>query len=86
METWLLADPNAIDKVAVARGGKKVSRVPDPLEEIQNPKERLMAKLTQSGLNYTAEVCREIAKETDLITLRRRCPSFAAFEEKVLDP
>lgn len=86
METWLLADLSAINRVAVSRGGKQVARVPDSLEEIVNPKEKFMTVLSDSGLNYTQEVCREIAKETDLKILRMRCPSFTAFEEKVLDP
>jgi hypothetical protein len=85
-ETWLLADPEAINRVAASRRGNPSPRVPDPLEELQDPKEKLMAVLSRSGLNYTAEVCREIAKETDLVKLRTRCPSFAAFEQKVLDP
>jgi len=86
METWLLADPEAINSVAASRCKRSPARVPDPLEEIQDPKGKLMAVLSQSGLNYTAAVCREIAKEIDLRKLRIRCPSFQAFEQKVLDP
>jgi hypothetical protein len=86
METWLLSDPEAIRRVALARGGKPSPRVPDPLEDFQDAKERLMSVLSRSGLNYTAEVCREIAQATDLNTLRLRCPSFSVFEEKVRDP
>jgi len=86
METWLLADPEAINRVAASRGGKAIPRVPDPLEDLQDPKEKFMAVLSRSGLNYTAQVCREIAKEADLAKLRIRCPSFATFEQKVIDP
>lgn len=86
LETWLLADPEAINRVAASRGGKPIPRIPDALEDIQDPKEKLMTVLGRSGLNYTAQVCREIAKETDPAKLRIRCPSFAAFEQKVLDP
>ena len=85
-ETWLLADPDAINKVAASRGGKPVPRVPDPLEALQDPKGQFRSVLSRSGLNYTAQVCREIAKETDLARLRIRCPSFATFEQKVIDP
>ena len=85
-ETWLLADPNAINKVAASRGGKPVSPVPDSLEDLQDPKEKIRSVLSRSGLNYTPQVCREIAKETDLARLRIRCPSFIAFEQKVIDP
>jgi len=86
METWLLADPDAINRVAASRCKRSVPRVPDPLEGIQDAKGKLMAVLSQAGLNYTAAVCREIAKEIDLTKLRTRCPSFQAFEQKVLDP
>jgi hypothetical protein len=86
METWLLADPEAINKVAASRGGKATPRVPDPLEDLQDPKEKFMAVLSCSDLNYTAQVCREIARETELTKLRIRCPSFATFEQKVIDP
>jgi hypothetical protein len=86
METWLLADHEAISRVAAARGGKAVPRIPDPLEDIQDAKEKFVDVLSRADLNYTAQVCREIAKETDISKLRVRCPSFTAFEQKVLDP
>lgn len=80
METWLLADHEAISKVAATRGGRAVPRIPDPLENIQDAKGKFMTVLSLAELNYTAQVCREIAKETDLSKLRVRCPSFKAFE------
>jgi len=86
METWLLADPEAINRVATHRGGKAIPRIPDPLEDLRDPKEKLMTLLSRSGLNYTAQVCREIAREADLAMLRMRCPAFTAFEQKVIDP
>jgi len=86
METWLLADTDAINAVATARGGNAVSRVADPLEDIQHPKEKLQVLLGRARLNYTAQVCREIARATDLAKLRVRCPSFNVFEQKVIDP
>ncbi len=87
METWLLADHNAINKVAQTRNARdEVQRVGESLEEIQNPKERFLDLLSWAGLNYTAQVCREIAREIDLDVLRERCPSFREFERKVLDP
>jgi hypothetical protein len=86
MDTWLLADTDAINRVAASRGGKPVRLIPDSLEQIQDPKARLQILLGKASLNYTPEVCRLIAKETDLATLRKRCPSFRQFETKVLDP
>lgn len=87
METWLLADYSAINRVALARNARdKIQPVHGVLEEIRNPKEKFLNILSQAGLNYTAEVCREIAREIDLPVLRERCPSFREFERKVLDP
>jgi hypothetical protein len=86
MDTWLLADTEAINRVAASRGGRHVKPVRDPLEQIQNPKVTLQTLLSEARLNYTPEVCRLIAAETDLVILRRRCPSFQEFERKVLDP
>ncbi len=57
-ETWLLADPDAINRVAASRGGRPVPRVPDPLEALQDPKGKFRSVLSRSGLNYTAQVCR----------------------------
>lgn len=87
METWLLADPAAIDWVAKARSVRdKVGRVRGALESIQRPSQKLGQLLSSAGLNYTAQVCREIAQAIDLGVLRNLCPSFREFERKVLDP
>ena len=86
MDTWLLADIDAINRVSTSRGGKSVQPVRDPLEQIQDSKATLQILLSEARLNYTPEVCRLIAGETDLATLRRRCPSFGEFERKALDP
>jgi hypothetical protein len=86
MDTWLLADVDAINRVSTSRGGKSVQAVRDPLEQIQDSKATLQNLLSEARLNYTPEVCRLIAGETDLTTLRRRCPSFGEFERKALDP
>lgn len=63
-----------------------VPRVPDQLENLQDPKDTFISLLSRARLDYTPAVCREIAKESDLTKLRVRCPSFAAFEQKVIDP
>lgn len=86
METWLLADPSAVSLVATRRGGRSVRGVRGPLENVQQPAARFQEMLSEARLNYTPEVCREIASEINLATLRTACPSFAAFEQKVLDP
>lgn len=85
METWLLADEEAVNAVALSRGGRHVASVQGTLEEIVNPKERFMRLLSQARLPYDQQVCREIAQRTKLDTLRYRCPAFLSFERKVID-
>jgi hypothetical protein len=91
METWLLADANAISFVASSRGvasfgdGRPVSEVQGVLEDIEDPKGRFKRLLTTVRLPYDPEVCRQIARQIDIEKLRYRCPSFVAFEKKVID-
>ncbi|MGH7289244.1 MAG: DUF4276 family protein, partial [Myxococcota bacterium] len=83
METWLLADTAAISRVA---GGGAVTPIGGQLEDQQHAKEALMKMLSRVAVPYTPAVCRNIAQEIDLSTLRGRCPSFASFERKVILP
>jgi hypothetical protein len=85
MESWLLADELAINAVAMQRGGLVVARVDGEIEEIQDPKGRLVGLLSQAKLPYTAAVCGEIARRADIERLKYRCPSFRSFVTKVLD-
>ncbi len=85
METWLLADVGAINSVALGRNGRIVPPVQGDLEQIGNPKERLVEILSRAGIVYDAETCREIAQRSDIEILKYRCPSFRSFEGKVLD-
>jgi hypothetical protein len=83
METWLLSDGQAISQVALARGGRRVEQVQGTLEDVVDPKAKLVKVLSKAGLTYTSVVCEEIARETRLAILRYRCPSFRSFESKV---
>lgn len=86
IETWLLADENAINSIAAGRGGQdRVTRVPGELESITDPKQRLHHLLSKVGLPATPEVYKQIAANVDLETLRQRCPSFREFEQAVRD-
>jgi hypothetical protein len=86
IETWLLADENAINSIAAGRGGQnRVTRVPGELESIADPKQRLHNLLSKVGLPATPEVYKQIAANVDLETLRQRCPSFREFEQAVRD-
>lgn len=85
METWLLADVGAINSVALSRGGRGVPAVQETLEDIEDPKQRLTRLLSLAGLPYDPQVCREIARQANIETLKYRCPSFRSFQEKVMD-
>ena len=83
LDTWLLADHNAVSTVALRRGGRAVAPVNGDLEEIQNAKERFMKMLSEGRLPYTPAVLGEIAEVVDLATLRYRLRSFTNFENMV---
>jgi hypothetical protein len=85
VETLLLADAAAINEVATTRGGRPISEVHGELEEIGDPKDRLVCLLSAAALPFDQAVCREIAARTRLEVLRYRCPSFRSFEQKVVD-
>jgi hypothetical protein len=86
VETWLLADvAEGVNAVAKKRGGRTVAEVQETLEEIEYPKERLRQLLSDAKLEYTDQVCGEIARSLRLDTLSYRCPSFRTFAQRVLD-
>ena len=49
METWLLADIEAINAAARSRGGRAVAAVQGTLEDVVDPKERLRRVLSKRG-------------------------------------
>ena len=77
LESWLLADENAISKVI----GKNVKPVENP-ERIHNAKEYLEGLFEKGGKKQHL-LAEEIAKHVDVEKLRRKCASFADFERKV---
>lgn len=81
IETWLLADEKALSKVA----GKDVPAVNETLENILQPKEKLIERLFRVGVNCTAETKRRIAAESDIERIAYRCPGFRRFRQLVLD-
>ena len=82
---WLLADVAAVSGVAEKRGGRAVAELQGTLEEIEYPKERLKQLLSEAKLEYTEQVCAEIARSLRLDTLSYRCPSFLTFTQRVVD-
>lgn len=84
METWLLADHDAINRVSVNRGRNDgVVRFPEILEGVADPKTQLRRVLSRAGLDYSIAVCTEIAAEMDLERVGNRCPSFQRFAQKL---
>jgi hypothetical protein len=85
METWLLADAEAINTVAQNRGGRQTQGVQETLEEIHDPKAKLRSVLSEAKLPYTEPVCAEIASHLRIDHLDYRCPSFRTFRQNVID-
>ena len=65
-ETWLLADPAAIEFVAQRAGA---ITPPDPVESLNHAKDAFMDVLTDVGLLYAPETCRQIAARMDIARL-----------------
>jgi len=83
MESWLLADVNALNAVSRRRGGKRVTKSHAAPEALLRPKEWLLNLLTDHGLDYTSELAREVAQEIDLERLAEACPRFRVFSHRV---
>jgi len=78
LESWLLADENAISRVL----GKNVKPVENP-ERIHDAKEYLEELLEEAGKKYLTKLKREIAKHVNVEKLKGKCASFADFERVV---
>jgi hypothetical protein len=84
VETWLLADEQAVSQVAQSRGQTRaVKPVGKPPEEIIHPKQSFLAMLSQAGLPADDKVYKEIAAAADLDRIQERCPRFAEFRKHV---
>jgi hypothetical protein len=79
LETWLLADNEAISQTI----GRPMPEINGPLEGILDPKQRLQTILSNARIAYTKAVARKIAAATDLEKLAYRCPSFRIFRQAV---
>jgi hypothetical protein len=77
LETWLLADSEALSQVT----GKSIPELPGSLETIMDPKQRLQSLFSDANMAYTTEVTRKIATATRLEVLEYRCPSFRVFRQ-----
>jgi len=84
LETWLIADAGAINRVAQRRGKTQtVAPVNVALENHRDADTTLSRLLWSVGLPAVPRVYAEIAQEIDLDCLRRRCPYFREFCARV---
>jgi hypothetical protein len=81
LETWLLADSEALSQVT----GRSISEITESLEAIMELKERLKNILSDANMAYTTEIARKIAAATRLEILEYRCPSFQVFRQALRD-
>jgi len=80
LETWLLADENAVNEVSRKRGkNNRADAVPGQLESYKDAKKRFHQMLTIAGLPVTPAVYREIAQCVDIARIEERCPWFPQF-------
>ncbi len=84
LDSWLLADEDALNAVSQSRRGRRIARVNETIEDIDHPKERLQRVLTDAKLNYTSTVLGAIAAQINLDRLEYRVPSFGPFKRSVL--
>jgi hypothetical protein len=84
VESWLIADEDAVNQVARARGGTRGTALPvaDALETLA-AKDRFRRMLSEAGLPDTPTVYHEVAEVADLQRIKQRCPYFARFVECV---
>ncbi|MGO8762426.1 MAG: hypothetical protein ACLP2P_07010 [Desulfobaccales bacterium] len=81
IEAWLLADENAISKVA----GKKIPRIKGNLEDMNDPKGKLQRILSNVNIVYTDQIAGRIALEADINIIEQRCSYFRIFRESVIN-
>ena len=84
LETWLLADENAINQVSQQREkNKQVAAVTIDLESHEGAKELFQKQLSRADLLATVQVYQEVASFADVARITARCPHFQQFVEKV---
>lgn len=82
LETWWVAEPQTISRVTgvnIPFPGGNVE------EDIQDPKEYIVQRLSKAKRPYTRGDAEAVARQIDLATLANRCPGFAVFTAKVED-
>ncbi len=84
VDTWLLADEGAVNQVARQRGKPPSAQpVGDPLEGERNAKTLFRRMLSQARLPADPAVYAEVAAAADIDRIKRRCPYFQQFVDRV---
>jgi hypothetical protein len=84
LDTWLLADEGAVNQVARQRGKTPSAQpVADPLEGRRNAKALFRRMLSQARLLADPAVYAEVAAAVDIDRVKRRCPYFQQFIDRV---
>jgi hypothetical protein len=84
LESWLLADEDAINSVSIGRGGPGgVQRVGADLETFREADQLYRRTLSEAGLQDTDAVMQDIAERARLERIAERCPKFRDFMRKV---
>jgi hypothetical protein len=84
LDTWLLADEDAVNQVAQQRGKRTAAkRAHDPLEGKRDGKTLFRRMLSQVQLPATPAVYGEVSKAVDIERIKQRCLYFLRFVECV---
>jgi hypothetical protein len=85
LQTWLLADEEAVNEVARTRNKPpRAQRVDDPLEGKRGAKTLFHRMLSQAQLLADPAVYAQVATVADIDVIQRRCPYFQNFVAAVL--
>lgn len=86
LESWLLADEDAMSKASQQRGkNKRFGPANIPCETYRNAKELFQRRLSEARLPDTPQVYNEIASYADIERIATRCPRFKLFIAKVCE-
>ena len=83
LESWLLADLDAISAVSASRGGSRVSETFDADLETMREADVVYRRVVRTaGLQDTSAVMGKIAEAASLERISERCPRFRDFRKK----
>jgi hypothetical protein len=84
LETWLIADENAINQIASLRGERKlVGPAQFQFETDNRAKQFFLAQLSSVNLPSTTAIYKEIADRMDFDRVASRCANFQRFIDKI---